>query len=242
MGISCEHRMAQSFHGPFLTPQSLGEHPDRFLNLLIAPHPGRRDAAYSAEHQVRQNRAVQGGIRQLHNHATEMEDAQSLQSVHQQAEISRKLQILGDGERPFEQGVRQKEVRNIVKDQMANVWARLDGEINHIEEKWSRQAHGGTATDPTPVTPREDASWIYRGRMTTACDTAPCREPLTPRIKQVEKVVNVAPPGGCLTARCHPSTMERHSGAPVDSLLAKLEERRRQRAHFHADMGGSHTD
>merc|ERR1712166_1131811 len=263
MGDRSPRRMAHALHGPFLTPRSFWDHQDRFLTSLIAPHPGRRDAVYGAEHQ---NRAMQSGIRQLHNHATEMEDAQSLQSVYQQAEISRKLQILGDledeeasrqadnyalsyqtkilrdGERPFEQGVRQKEVRNIVKDQMANVWARLDGEINHIEEKWSRQAHGGTATDPTPVTPREDASWIYRGRMTTACDTAPCGEPpLTPRIKQVEKVVNVASPGGCLTARCHPSTMERHSGAPVDFLLAKLEDRRQQRAHFRADMGGSHT-
>merc|ERR1712166_65029 len=263
MGDRSPRRMAHALHGPFLTPRSFWDHQDRFLTSLIAPHPGRRDAVYGAEHQ---NRAMQSGIRQLHNHATEMEDAQSLQSVYQQAEISRKLQILGDledeeasrqadnyalsyktkilrdGERPFEQGVRQKEVRNIVKDQMANVWARLDGEINHIEEKWSRQAYGGTATDPTPGTPREDASWIYRGRMTTACDTAPCGEPpLTPRIKQVEKVVNVASPGGCLTARYHPSTMERHSGAPVDFLLAKLEDRRRQRAHFRADMGGSHT-
>ena len=289
--------MAHSLHGPFLTPRSFWDHQGRFLTSLITAHPGRRDAVYGAEHQVAvpcaldctqswqvlQNRAVQSGIRQLHNHATEMEDAQSLQSVHQQAEISRKLQILGgccnasgvllrglvsadledeaasrqadnyalsyktkilrdgvtsclpaqlvdecwSGEtfraRCSTKGGADKQcavvnsgqltpslqVRNIVKDQMANVWARLDGEINHIEvqhmlqaiaavgdglqEKWSRQAHGGTATDPTPVTQREDAIWIYRGRMTTACDTTPCREPpSTPRIKQVEKVVNGA--------------------------------------------------
>lgn len=239
---------ASRFRESFATPRSLARE-DQFLGDLLAPRLSRLDA-FHTEHAVAA-RANYNQVKELHNQHSDLATERSAKADEhrdQRRHLKQRLAELeeaaaatqGENYRleytarhlrdpepsPFERGARAAEVRNLVKSQMASVWSRLDTEINGIQEKWARSAHGPSQHDPRPVLPRSQDEWLYRGRMVPST----ARElPSSPRVLSVPDSLSTPRTG---RLRDTEGTMERHSDASVDALLAKMEERRRQRGQY----------